>query len=96
MRRRGARQANHSCAVHGILASQCGTFASPHALSAALGKNCKLFNAVTPDPVCKDKPVAETNVMLSRGPAADLHAQPAAQATLEAPEIATAATEKSN
>jgi hypothetical protein len=66
-----------------------------HALSVALGKNCKVFNVVTPDPVCTDNTNVDTKVELSLGPEAESHPQPAAQATPESAEIATSAFENS-
>jgi hypothetical protein len=61
-----------------------------HALSMALDKNCKLFNVVTPDPVCTEKTVAETTVKVSRSPDADLHLPPAAQTPPESAQFAPA------
>jgi hypothetical protein len=57
-----------------------------HALSAAVGADCKLFNVVTREPVCAAKTAhtaADAKVRLSLGPAADPYPQPAAQATME-------------
>ena len=31
-----------------------------HALSVAVGKDCKVFNVVTPDPVCTAQPATDT------------------------------------
>ena len=50
-----------------------------HTLSAALGRNCRVFNVVTPAPVCADKTVADTKVKLSLAPEPESHPQPAAR-----------------
>ena len=60
-----------------------------HTLSAALERNCKVFNAVTRQPICADKSVANTQVHLSLAPEPEAHPQPAAQATPDYNEIAT-------
>jgi hypothetical protein len=44
-----------------------------HALSAVVGKDCKLFNVVSPDPLCTDKPVEETKQRVSLGSKAVSH-----------------------
>jgi hypothetical protein len=36
-----------------------------HALSMALGKDCKIFNFASPDPVCAEKPVEDTKAKVN-------------------------------
>ena len=38
-----------------------------HALSVVVRKDCKLFNVVSPDPVCTDKPVEDTKEKVNLG-----------------------------
>jgi hypothetical protein len=52
-----------------------------HALSAAIGKDCKVFNVLTRESVCTEKP-AETKAGVAPEPAAVSPPQPKAQATL--------------
>ena len=53
-----------------------------HALSAAAGKDCKIFNLLTPEPVCAVNP-ADKKVEVSVGPTTEPPAPPAAQARPE-------------
>jgi len=59
-----------------------GKTVTDHALSIVSGKDCKIFNVVSPDPVCASK-TANANVKLSLGPEIESLPQPAAQATSE-------------
>ena len=78
-------------AVDGVSYVASSKTTTDHALSMALGKNCKVFHVVTLDPVCTDETVGDTKVKPSLGPKAESHPQPAAQATPETAEIAMSA-----
>lgn len=63
-----------------------GKTITDHALSAVTGADCRIFNVVSPDPVCAIAPVVkatDSRVKISLGPATDQLPQPAVQTAAE-------------
>jgi hypothetical protein len=54
-----------------------------HALSAAIGRDCKIFNVVTRDPVCTDSSAVNGQLKLSSSLEAESFPLRAGQATTE-------------
>ena len=67
-----------------------------HALSGVLGKNCKVFNLVTEEPVCSDNRITGSAKKPSATPDAETTSPSVAQAALVSSNIATSTTNASN